>query len=484
MQTDVLIVGSGAAALAAARFLPKNMRVLIASKSGEKSTAKRGEGGSNNTDLAQGGIACPIDENDIESHIAETIKAGAGRCDEKAVRTLVTRGFELIRELCALGLPFDRDEKGNLIRAKEAAHSKARVLQVRGDNSGFFLRLFLLDQVSALQRCGAIIDLLIEGDRCYGATFFDGEKIENIYANRVIIASGGIGALYASTTNQPLVLGELQGIAAFRGLSLQDMHFTQFHPTAIDRKDSVQKPLLSEALRGAGATIIDDRNRKFLKDFGENELSPRDRLSRAIFAHIQSGRKVFLDLSAIEPSLFRSRFESADRLAAKYGLKPPISPAFHYSMGGIAVDSNARVLGVKGLYAIGEVASSGVHGANRLASNSLLEALVFAKIAAENIESDFSANGDIKIESIIAAALNGKDDPTALETIRQTLWNRFGVVRQKSAMIEGIAILESLKERDLGVLTRRSLLTAKTIANCAIAETQNVGAHYVKKEAD
>jgi L-aspartate oxidase len=477
-QIDILIIGGGAAALSAALFLPEKTRALLVCKPYNLGCS---------TEYAQGGIACPIDADDIQSHIDDTIKAGAGRCREAVVKLLVSEGYELMGELLKMGAPFDRDENGALLRAKEAAHGKARILRAGGDQTGVKIRSFLLEKLRYPARFGEVVDLLIENDRCYGATIASGDLRENIYARHTIIASGGFGALYAVTTNPPSILGELQGIAAFRGRKLSDMHFTQFHPTALATGAPAQKPLLSEALRGEGATIIDDRDRRFLEDYGANELSPRDLVSRAVFAHIKSGRKAYLDLSGFDERYLRERFASAYGKLIEFGLKPPfgkapISPAFHYAMGGIAIDERARVLDTKGLYAIGEAAMSGAHGANRLASNSLTEALAFGAIAAETIASD-SSSAKERSFGVIGEPSRVEGDGEVLDTIRDTLWNRAGVERDSASLNKAASVLEALSERKLGLLTRRSLITARTIISHAIDEKQSVGAHYIGKES-
>ncbi|MDR2151243.1 MAG: FAD-binding protein [Helicobacteraceae bacterium] len=477
-QIDVLIIGSGAAALSAAFFLPANIRVALVSKPRRLGC---------NTEFAQGGIACAIDENDIESHIADTLKAGAGRCDAEAAKILATKGFSLMKTLADMGAPLDRDENGAPLRAREAAHSKPRVLRAGGDQTGAIIGEFLLERVNHPICFGEIVDLLIDGGRCYGATIDEDGKRENIYAHNVVIASGGFGALYDVTTNPPAILGELQGIAALRGRKLSDMHFTQFHPTALDMDGAAQKPLLSEALRGEGAKIVDENNRRFLEDYGENELSPRDRLSRAIFAHIESSGRAYLDLSGFDSRYFAARFPVANRQLTLFGLKPPfrkapIAPAFHYAMGGIAVDKNARVLGLRGLYAIGEAACTGAHGANRLASNSLLEALVFGKIAADTIANDPNAN-PAKTFGVLDEPRLGKDDDEVLSTIKKTLGRRAGVIRERASLKQAAAILDALTDREIGLLTRRSLRTAQAIVESAIEAEESVGAHYVKEES-
>ncbi|GHS87641.1 L-aspartate oxidase [Campylobacterota bacterium] len=480
MKTDVLIIGGGVGALSCALFLPKNLSITIVSKPAASGF---------NTELAQGGIACPLDTGDIENHIANTLAAGDTRCNERAVRLLVTRGFEVIKILESLGMPFDRGADGELLRTKEAAHDKARILHSGGDRTGAMLHNFLTQKLQTKITIANAFDLLIDGDRCYGASIARDlgsnsptSTRENIYAKHTIVASGGIGALYAATTNAAAILGELHGAAALKGLKLADMHFTQFHPTALDTNAAI-KPLLTEALRGEGAMIVGENGDRFLSRYGEDELSPRDRLSRAIFSYQLSGGKPFLDLSAFESGYFEQRFPTVREALVKIGQKPPfravpISPAFHYAMGGIAVDLDARV--THGLFAVGEAACTGAHGANRLASNSLLEAIVFAKAAAEAIEGDLGAAAAANEREFAIAPdpLYLENDAIALETIRKTLWQFAGIVRTKNGLAKAAAVFERLSGERHGLLLSRSLVAAKAIVDGAKAEKTSVGAHF------
>ena len=382
LHNDVIIIGSGLAALSAAYFLPKNLRVCIVSKDSTLAC---------NSVLAQGGVACPTDEADIDSHIEDTLAAGAGLCDTNAVKTLITNGYELMQTLIKLGMPFDRASDGSLLCTKEAAHSRARILHASGDQTGAKLHRFFSDRACHTHHFGTVVDLLIDQNRCFGVSvLFDGECV-NLYADHIVIASGGFGALYQVTTSSSAILGQLHGIASTYNIKLSDMHLTQFHPTALAGVSTLQKPLLTEALRGEGATITDESGKQFLKKYGVDELCARDRVSRAIYKHQQDGHQIYLDLSNFEGDYFAARFPTINDCLQNIGLEPPykavpISPAFHYAMGGIAVHLDTRVPNIDGLYAVGEAARTGVHGANRLASNSLLEALVFGRIAAQTIQ--------------------------------------------------------------------------------------------------
>jgi L-aspartate oxidase len=438
--------------------------------------------------LAQGGVACPIDEDDIESHIQDTLIAGAGMCNEEAARALIRNGYAIVRELIELGVPFDRGKDGKLLFTREAAHSKSRILHIDGDRTGLKLHSFLEKRNHIKRVSGTISDLLIADGVCYGVSALFGGQPMNLYARHTIIASGGFGGLYQVTTSHGAMIGQLHAIAAMRGCRLADMHFTQFHPTALNLENSApQKPLLSEALRGEGALIEDEDRRGFLADYGENELSPRDKLSRAIFHHQQKGHRVFLNLSRFDEPYFKSRFPAIRALLNDHGYESPydavpISPAFHYAMGGIAVDLRAKTLDVQGLYAIGEAACTGAHGANRLASNSLLEALVFGKIAAETIAGD-SVHNAPKTFKISSAEQFGADDRACMDKTQKILWEKVGIARAPSKMRQAKEELNELKNMRIGELMKHSLSCAEAIVDQALAMNKSVGAHYVKEES-
>lgn len=478
MQTDVLIIGNGIAALTAAICLPKDKNILLITKA---------TGMGCNSHWAQGGVAAPNGIEDIPLHIKDTLEAGAGACDKNAVEVLISRGYEAIKWLIDLGMPFDKDSSEEVLYTKEAAHSTNRILHAGGDATGQKIHTFLSTQNNHPILTGAIVvDLLIENGKCYGATIVQNDKRFNIYANETIIATGGFGGLYKISTNAPGMMGELQGIALSKGCMLKDMHFTQFHPTVFTGTDALQKPLLTEALRGEGAKVVDENGEEFLIRYDKRrELAPRDVVSRAIFDHLSHDHKVFLDLSHFEANYFAARFPTVTNRLREFGFNPPadkvpISPAFHYAMGGIATDTNGQVLGTKGLYAIGEVARTGVHGANRLASNSLLEAIVFGRLSAQNITQNPNHN-EQKEFATTDQKLVGADDAQAITAIREILWNLVGIVRTKDGLKSAEKELAKLESLDLGLLVQNSLITAKEIANQANKEPRSIGAHFLKE---
>jgi L-aspartate oxidase len=278
MKYDVIIVGAGVAGLYAAMHIPRTKKVLIINK---RETFKC------NSFYAQGGIALAIDKEDIPLHIQDTLDAGAGLCSEDAVRVLSESSRAIIDDLIASGFEFDRDKDGNLLYTKEAAHSKERILHAGGDATGRHLHYFLLEQnPHPMLGDARVVDLLIKDGECYGVTVLDHRQSRNIYADNVIIASGGVGSLYEYHTNAPCISADMQGLCVLKGIELADMEMMQFHPTVYVGNNSAQKLLLTEALRGEGATIEDEEGRRFLFDYDERgELASRDIVSKAIYEH-------------------------------------------------------------------------------------------------------------------------------------------------------------------------------------------------------
>ena len=387
MIYDYLIIGTGIAGLNAARMIPKDKKVLVVCKKTPWEC---------NTFWAQGGVVRAKNEEDIPAHIKDTLRAGVFLNDEKAVETLSRNSMDAIDDLIDHGLVFDRNEKGELAFTKEAAHSTNRILHADGDATGREMHMFLLKQCPhEVVIDSIVIDLLYEKGICYGAHLIADGKDKIVYAHNTIIASGGVGSIYRYHTNSTTIAGDIQGICAEKGIALKDMEMMQFHPTVFVENDKARKQLLSEALRGEGALIEDEDGYQFLKDYHKDkELAPRDVVSRAIYDYSKkSGSKIYLSFKNFSKVFFKKRFPNIYKSLKEIGFelpfeRVPISPAFHYSMGGIDVDLNSKVKNTKNLYAVGEVASTGVHGANRLASNSLLEALVFSKLAVENIDKE------------------------------------------------------------------------------------------------
>lgn len=387
-DADVLVIGSGLAGMTTAlRLAPR--RVTLVAKTDDL------PGGS--SFHAQGGIAVALAPDDTpESHTVDTLRAGAGLVDEPAARLLTAEGPQRIRELIARGVPFDTGAAGELLFGREAAHAVPRVVHSGGDATGRNVSLAMADLVrntpSITVETGIfVVDLIKSKRRVRGALARSRDGWILFRSAHVVLATGGIGQVYTRTTNPAEATGDGPALAARAGATLNDMEFVQFHPTALVAGDDASKPasLLTEALRGAGAVLLDEAGRRFMLDEHEAaELAPRDVVARAIGRRIAAGERVFLDM---RPALAAKPkgFPTCERLCAEAGLDPkaapvPVGPAAHYHMGGVWTDLSGRT-DVPGLWACGEVASTGVHGANRLASNSLLETLVFGARVADDI---------------------------------------------------------------------------------------------------
>ncbi|MDD5373744.1 MAG: L-aspartate oxidase [Sulfurimonas sp.] len=476
MKYDVIIVGAGVAGLYAAMHLPRDKKVLIINK---RETFKC------NSFYAQGGIALAIDKDDIPMHVKDTLDAGAGLCDEEAVKVLSESSRGIIDDLIERGFEFDRDKDGKLLYTKEAAHSKERILHAGGDATGRYMHYFLLEQNPHPMLTDArVVDLLIKEGECYGVTVLDHRECRNIYADNVIIASGGVGSLYAYHTNAPCISADMQGLCVMKGIELADMEMMQFHPTVYVDNDSAQKLLLTEALRGEGATVEDEEGRRFLFDYDERgELASRDIVSKAIYDHNKkTGLQTYLSFKNFDHVYFTKRFPNLYKNLQLLGFdvpkqRVPISPAFHYAIGGIKTDVNGAVPSVKSLYAIGEVASTKVHGANRLASNSLLEGLVFGKRAVEDILKKPQVKKEIKFE-VSDEVMSYKEDKEKKNLLRKIMWENVSIVRTKKGLNSALDQINALLNEKIGKLLKFRLLTAKEIVLAALAREKSIGVHY------
>lgn len=478
---DVLIVGTGIAGLSAALALPKSLSVLIVSKDYAWEC---------NTFYAQGGVAVAKDDNDIPLHINDTLDAGAGHCNLEAVKVLCSEGPLVIQRLINMGFNFDKDEHGNLLYTKEAAHSTNRILHAGGDATGRYIHLFLMQQLPfPILYNTQVTDLLIDEGICYGARVFHNDKIFNLYAKKVIIASGGVGSLYEYHTNARTISADMQGICLSHGIPLADMEMMQFHPTAFVLGNSVRKQLLSESLRGEGAMVVDEDGKRFVFDYdSRGELAPRDVVSRAIFKHKQqTNKEVYLDLSAFSKEHFKQRFPSIYFNMTNIGYnvpeqKIPISPAFHYSMGGIKTDLHGRVHTIKNIYAVGECAHTGVHGANRLASNSLLEGLVFSARVAEEITKSIFEPHVQHLFPETEEVLIRENDKTLKNELRHLMWNYAGIIREKQTLQTALNRVKEMLGLPIGKLLRLRLLVSQEIITSALKRKTSLGAHYIKEE--
>ncbi|QSZ41038.1 FAD-dependent oxidoreductase [Sulfurimonas aquatica] len=477
---DVIIIGAGIAGLYAAMKLPKNKKVLIINK---RETFKC------NTFYAQGGVALARDEADIPSHIKDTLEAGSGLCDSEAVDILSKNSLLEIENLIHLGFEFDKSEDGELLYTKEAAHSCERILHAGGDATGRYIHYFLLERnPHAMLGDARVVDLLIKDGVCHGVTVLDHRESRNIYAKDIIIASGGLGSLYEYHTNAPCISADIQGLCVVKGIELDRMEMLQFHPTVFVKSDNAQKMLLTEALRGEGATIEDENGRRFLFDYDERgELASRDIVSKAIYLYKKkTGMQVYLAFDKFSDEYFAHRFPNICENLRGLGFKVPsqrvpISPAFHYAIGGIRSDLNARVPSVKNLYAIGEVASTRVHGANRLASNSLLEGLVFAKRAVEDILSRDEDKELVEFD-VTDEVMSLKDDKAKKNQLRKIMWENVSIIRTKSGLNDALEQINALLNENIGTLLKFRLLTAREIVLGALSRDKSIGVHTIQEE--
>ncbi|PHR55371.1 MAG: L-aspartate oxidase [Arcobacter sp.] len=479
MIYDVVIIGAGVAGLSAAMNLPKNKKVLIINKNHPWEC---------NTFYAQGGVVTARDDADEASLIQDTMEAGAGLCDEDAVRVLSEHSREVVGDLIKRGFTFDKNEQGELHYTKEAAHSAFRILHAGGDATGRYLHHFLLEQNPHPMLEGAqVTDLLIDEGQCYGVCVNYNDELRHILAKSVIIASGGVGSLFAFHTNASKISGDLQGICLEKKIELERMEMLQFHPTVYVSSTAAQKQLLTEALRGEGATLVGENNYAFMKDYDERmDLAPRDIVSRAIFDYKQkTGEEVYLSFDNFEVDYFNQRFPNiaANLRGIGYDLpkeRVPISPAFHYAIGGIKTNLDGEIKGVENLYAVGEVASTRVHGANRLASNSLLEGLVFASRAVDKIKGK-SVSYVAKEFPISTDSLRCEDDKLYKGQLRRIMWDDVGIVRTERGLKEALAFIEDTLHKPIGRFLKLRLLTAKEIVKSALKRKTSVGVHYISE---
>lgn len=479
----VIILGGGLAGLfCALQLAPMPVTVLTA--------APIGEGAS--TAWAQGGIAAAVGDGDTpEQHARDTIAAGAGLVDEGVALRVAREAPDRIRDLLRYGVPFDKDLEGRLLLSREAAHSARRIVRVRGDMAGRAIIAALVTAVrntpSITVREGFIGEELLLLDGHVRGVLARGDygraaAPEAFRARAVVLATGGIGHLYRVTTNPPEARGAGLALAAHAGAVLADPEFVQFHPTAIDiGRDPA--PLATEALRGEGALLVDrDGNRFMAALHPDAELAPRDVVARGVFASLQEGRGAFLDARPVGAE-FAERFPTVYAICRDAGIDPaaqpiPVCPAEHYHMGGVWTDMRGRT-SLPGLFAVGEVASTGVHGANRLASNSLLEAVVFAARVAADLKGESA--GSPAIPRVLRAArpcLPSAADAPLLADLRATMAREFGVVRHDAGMRAGIARIRDIERRAESTMLSAMASAALIIAVAAWQRTESRGGHF------
>lgn len=487
LVTDFIVLGSGVAGLRAAIEIAKsgaNVTVLTKDKASES-----------NTEYAQGGVAVVLsDDDNAELHEGDTLVAGAGLCDPAAVETLVIEGTRYIRELIKWGTAFDR-EGGNLVFTQEAAHSRRRILHAHGDSTGKEIVRSLLAR-AAVERSinllpfSATEGLIVREGKCIGVRFLDPilRAPREIYARAVILCTGGAGQLYLHTTNPPVATGDGMAMAYFAGADLADMEFVQFHPTALSLKGA-PRFLLSEAMRGEGGVLRNAQGERFMDRYDERlELAPRDIVSRSIVSEMRrtGTREVYLDMTALDADYLRDRFPKIDVTCRSYGLDMakdllPVSPASHYYMGGVRTDRWGRTT-VPGLYAAGEVSCTGVHGANRLASNSLLEGLVFGARAGEAAADDGHEEPKISYSNLLAVG-SGPSASAAISTavrkrVKRLMWERVGIVRDSASLKWALREFRQISGSNLSVASRNFVTLAILVAEASLWREESRGGHF------
>ncbi len=476
---DAVVVGSGAAGLMCGIVLKEiGLEVCLLTK------GKREE---SSTNLAQGGIAVALPKEDSpDIHFNDTVRAGAGLVKPKMARILVEEGVKRVIDLIKMGARFETDERGLLKFTREAAHSVARIIYYKDKTGEEVERALLSSYKGKLVEKAQVKELLAEGNRCYGVVASVDGKLKLFYAPVVAIATGGAAGLYLKNTNPPTSTGDGIGIALRYGATLQDLEFVQFHPTAFC--DNSECFLISEAVRGEGAILIDKHGRRFMGDYHHLwELAPRDVVTRAIESQRRiTGGEIYLDFRPIEKRGIdiEERFPTIVKKLREKGIDPkrepvPVTPVAHYYIGGIKVDTFGRT-SIDGLFAVGEASCTGVHGANRLASNSLLECLVFGNRVAYGMYRDWRyLRLDFK-----ELRLTGKSIPLriessfSLEDVKRVMWENVGIVRSAESLTRAIDKLSEIAASSSRWEVRNGALLGLAIAVSAMRREESRGGHY------
>lgn len=482
---DVLIVGGGLAGLfCALKLAPRPVTVLAAAPIGKGASSA----------WAQAGIAAAVSPGDtVEKHVQDTLDAGAGTVDEAIARLMASEAADRIHDLLEFGVPFDRDLEGKLITSREAAHSENRVVRVKGDMAGKAIMQSLISAVHETPSIrlmeGYVVEkITTEGKYVTGLVARpDGGQSEKrilFPARAVVMAAGGSGHLYEITTNPTEARGGGIGMAAKAGAMIGDPEFVQFHPTAINvGKDP--SPLATEALRGEGCTLHNSEDNRFMIDIHKDgELAPRDIVARGIFAEVQAGRGAYLDCTEAVGDHFEEEFPTVFGYCKDAGIDPtkdriPVIPSAHYHMGGILTDADGRST-LDGLWACGETTSTGAHGANRLASNSLLEAVVFASRIANNISGLLPEpkTSPWKDRSGLNPQAETADDDGSMKKLRSIMSSKVGVLRNGDGLKDAVIEIDKLERVNNAPRFSNTLTTAKLMAIAALQREESRGGHY------
>ena len=488
LETDFIVVGSGVAGLRAS--------IALAERGSRVTVLTKDKASESNTEYAQGGVAVVLsDEDEAELHEEDTLAAGAGLCDDKAVEVLVAEGTKYIKQLIEWGTEFDRDG-GKLVFTREAAHSRRRILHAHGDSTGAEIVRSLIARARQEKAINLLPfahteSLIVDNGRCVGVRFLDPilRAPREIFARGVIMCTGGAGQLYQHTTNPPVATGDGMAMAYFAGAEMADMEFIQFHPTAL-AVEGAPRFLLSEAMRGEGGVLRNINGERFMDRYDERaELAPRDIVSRSIVGEMRrtGSRYVFLDMTALSEEFLIRRFPKIRETCKHFGLdiardQLPVSPASHYCMGGIRTDLWGRST-VRGLYAAGEVACTGVHGANRLASNSLLEGLVFGARAGESAANDsgqwtLDRGQRAPVDEKRSSRRDASVSTAVRKRVKRVMWERVGILRDKGSLIRAVAEFQQIASSNLSTSSQNFVTLALLVAKAALWREESRGGHY------
>ncbi|MBU1446557.1 L-aspartate oxidase [Patescibacteria group bacterium] len=484
---DFIVIGSGIAGLSFSLNVAKKGKVLIITKK---------EVIDSTTNYAQGGIAAAIGElDDFEKHIKDTLEAGAYHNKLSAVEFMVKNGPKYIEELKNIGVPFTLTSE-ELSLTQEGGHSQKRIIYA-GDHTGNSIETTLVNAVKSNKNITVwenvfAIDLLVKNQTCYGLSILKNKKIQHIYSSYIIMATGGVGQIYKYTTNPKISTGDGIAMAHRAGAKTKDLEFIQFHPTALNLPHR-QKFLISEALRGEGAYLLNHEGKRFMQKYSpKKELASRDIVSRAISIEEESG-KVYLDITHKDKTFVKNRFPQIYKKLKKIGIDItkdiiPITSAAHYMCGGVVVNLKGET-NIKNLYAFGETACTGVHGANRLASNSLLEAIVFSSEIAKRLKAKPKQNKfpEFPILKTVVCRNTAKNLSYTKRLIKEIMWKNVGLVRTTGGLKKAILKLEKLKQdfkfytcSDTELELKNILDTATLITRAALKRHNSLGCHYIR----